>query len=102
MSSVPQTIGVTTGLIDQQEIREPQPAKVTAPPYNVGEYGDKRVPSGIGGTPVATIQPMAPRNTYTFTAPLGSLQQGPTPVDCPYCRTREMSRTEFVAGGTTQ
>lgn len=34
--------------------------------------------------------------------PLGSLQQGPAPVDCPVCGVREMTRTEFVSGGTTQ
>jgi len=45
--------------------------------------------------------PAAPRNNYQIATPLGSLQQGPSPVDCPVCGVREMTRTEFVSGGTT-
>jgi len=44
----------------------------------------------------------ASRNNYQTATPLASLQQGPAPVDCPACGVREMTRTEFVSGGTTQ
>jgi lipopolysaccharide-induced tumor necrosis factor-alpha factor len=46
-------------------------------------------------------QPM-PQSTYASATPLVSLQQGPSPVDCPMCRVRQMTRVEFVSGGTTQ
>ncbi|TVY20681.1 hypothetical protein LARI1_G001195 [Lachnellula arida] len=46
--------------------------------------------------------PVAPRNNYQNATPLGSLQQGPAVVDCPVCGVREMTRTEFVSGATTQ
>jgi hypothetical protein len=42
------------------------------------------------------------RNNYQIATPLASLQQDPAPVDCPICGVREMTRTEFVNGGTTQ
>lgn len=43
-----------------------------------------------------------PRNNYQIATPLGSLQQDPVPVDCPICGVREMTRIEFVSGGTMQ
>ncbi|CZS96321.1 hypothetical protein WAI453_009878 [Rhynchosporium graminicola] len=45
----------------------------------------------------------APANNtkYQMATPLASLQQGPAPVDCPVCGVRELTRTEFVSGGTT-
>ncbi|KAF4618361.1 hypothetical protein G7Y89_g14942 [Cudoniella acicularis] len=47
-------------------------------------------------------QPSVPAPSQYLTAtPLASLQQSPTPVDCPICRVRQMTRTEFVTGGTT-
>ena len=45
---------------------------------------------------------IAPKNNYQNATPLASLQQGPAPVDCPVCNVREMTRTEYVSGGTTQ
>jgi lipopolysaccharide-induced tumor necrosis factor-alpha factor len=47
-------------------------------------------------------QYIAPKNNYQNATPLASLQQGPAPVDCPVCNVREMTRTEYVSGGTTQ
>lgn len=44
----------------------------------------------------------AQRNQYGNATPLASLQQAPAPVDCPICGVREMTRTEFTSGGTTQ
>ncbi|KAE9368135.1 hypothetical protein N431DRAFT_429332 [Stipitochalara longipes BDJ] len=45
-------------------------------------------------------QPL-PQNNFASATPLVSLQQGPAPVDCPMCRVRQMTRVEFVSGGTT-
>lgn len=39
---------------------------------------------------------------YASATPLGSLQQGPTPVDCPSCGVRALTQTDYVSGGTTQ
>lgn len=46
----------------------------------------------------------APNNGkgYQMATPLANLQQGPAPVDCPVCGVRELTKTEFVSGGTTQ
>ncbi|GIC89450.1 LITAF-like zinc ribbon domain-containing protein [Aspergillus udagawae] len=39
---------------------------------------------------------------YNTATPLHALQRGPTPVDCPVCGHREMSRVEAHSGNTTQ
>jgi hypothetical protein len=41
-------------------------------------------------------------NNYLQATPIRSLQQGPEPVDCPVCGVRDVTRTEFTSGGTTQ
>jgi len=46
-------------------------------------------------------QSNASKNNYQIATPLASLQQSPAPVDCPVCGVREMTRAEFVSGGTT-
>ncbi|KAJ6119897.1 hypothetical protein N7523_004177 [Penicillium sp. IBT 18751x] len=38
---------------------------------------------------------------YATATPLHSLLSAPSPVDCPCCGKREMTRTEAVSGGTT-
>ncbi|KAJ5101367.1 hypothetical protein NUU61_003589 [Penicillium alfredii] len=38
---------------------------------------------------------------YANATPLQSIQKAPTPVDCPTCGQREMTRTEAVTGKTT-
>ncbi|KAF4263897.1 hypothetical protein CNMCM8689_001556 [Aspergillus fumigatus] len=38
---------------------------------------------------------------YNSATPLHALQRGPTPVDCPVCGQREMTRVEAHAGNTT-
>ncbi|KAE8168222.1 LITAF-like zinc ribbon domain-containing protein [Aspergillus tamarii] len=38
---------------------------------------------------------------YNSATPLHALQRGPTPVDCPICGVREMTRTEAESGNTT-
>lgn len=45
--------------------------------------------------------PSQQRNIYTHATPLGSLQEQPAPIDCPFCKVREMSRTEYHSGTTT-
>lgn len=47
-------------------------------------------------------QQQMPTSNFASATPLVSLQQGPAPVDCPMCRVRQMTRVEFVSGGTTQ
>ncbi|RHZ63595.1 LITAF-like zinc ribbon domain-containing protein [Aspergillus thermomutatus] len=39
---------------------------------------------------------------YNTATPLHALQRGPTPVDCPVCGSREMTRVEAQTGNTTQ
>ena len=38
---------------------------------------------------------------YQSATPLQSLGQGPTPVDCPACGTRAMTRVQYESGNTT-
>ncbi|KAF9884801.1 hypothetical protein FE257_001217 [Aspergillus nanangensis] len=38
---------------------------------------------------------------YNMASPLHALQRGPSPVDCPVCAHREMTRVEAEAGNTT-
>ena len=47
-------------------------------------------------------QPMQTQSTYQTAVPLGNLQEAAAPVDCPVCRQRALTRTEYVAGNTTQ
>jgi hypothetical protein len=39
---------------------------------------------------------------YNAATPLHALGRGPTPVDCPICGVREMTRSEAESGSTTQ
>jgi len=80
-----------------------------------GELAEKIQYPGAGqeyvSQPQPTLQPGAPQayppqqqqqgQMYQSATPLASLQQGPTPVDCPSCGQRALTRTEFVSGGTT-
>ena len=47
-------------------------------------------------------QPMQSQSQYHTAIPLGNLQEAAAPVDCPVCRQRALTRTEYVAGNTTQ
>ncbi|MCJ1435611.1 hypothetical protein MMC27_004985 [Xylographa pallens] len=38
---------------------------------------------------------------YQSATPLASIGQGPTPVDCPACGTRAMTRVQYESGNTT-
>ncbi|KAJ5946327.1 hypothetical protein N7454_003166 [Penicillium verhagenii] len=46
--------------------------------------------------------PFGQPTRYATAVPLESLQSAPCPVDCPVCGMREMTKTEFISGGTTQ
>ncbi|KAK0512096.1 hypothetical protein JMJ35_005224 [Cladonia borealis] len=46
-------------------------------------------------------QPIQTQSTYQTAIPLGNLQEAAAPVDCPVCRQRALTRTEYVAGNTT-
>ncbi|TVY34863.1 hypothetical protein LOCC1_G007261 [Lachnellula occidentalis] len=75
--------------------QDPNARGFAQPPPPEGHYAEEQQQQK-GVNP-----PAAPRNNYQMATPLGSLQQGPAPVDCPVCGVREMTRTEFVSGGTT-
>ena len=102
MSTIPQSNIATTDPVGSPKVQQPQAAKAAVPGHHGGEYDDKDLPPGIDSATISPTQLTVPRNAYPVTTPLSSLQQGPTPVDCPSCGTREMSRTAFVTGGTTQ
>jgi len=70
-------------------------------------YGNNPQQQYQQGTPQPSQQgvtqtPAKTPNNYQIATPLASLQQGPAAVDCPVCGVRELTRTEFVSGGTTQ
>jgi lipopolysaccharide-induced tumor necrosis factor-alpha factor len=50
------------------------------------------------------VQQAAVATTSTFAAatPLASLQEFPAPVDCPLCKFRQMTRTEYLSGNKTE
>ena len=45
--------------------------------------------------------PMQQMNQYKNATPLASIGQGPTPVDCPSCGVRAVTRVEYQSGNTT-
>ena len=78
---------------------------MSAPQYTVEQPGMQPAekgypPQGMPAQPV--FQQPIPQNNFASATPLFSLQQGPAPVDCPMCRVRQMTRVEYVSGGTTQ
>jgi lipopolysaccharide-induced tumor necrosis factor-alpha factor len=95
---------------------EAAPAQSPAPAYNekVGHANaDAQYPmatpqqehvnaSEAKGHYAAEQQQAQGKPRYQTVTPLGSLTQGAAPVDCPVCGVREMTKTEFVSGGTTQ
>jgi lipopolysaccharide-induced tumor necrosis factor-alpha factor len=62
------------------------------------EYDKAGAGAGVAPGPVMAQQP----NVYNTATPLHALQRGPTPVDCPVCGQREMTRVEPHSGNTTQ
>lgn len=52
-------------------------------------------PQSMGGQP-----PMLQPTMYQTATPLQSLGEGAAPVDCPACRQRALTRTDYVSGNT--
>ncbi|EAW12893.1 uncharacterized protein ACLA_013280 [Aspergillus clavatus NRRL 1] len=70
----------------------------TYSPHPASPLAQSTVPEAFTPQPGAAA---ANPSGYTMAVPLASLQRGPTPVDCPVCGQREMTRTEPEAGNTT-
>lgn len=87
--------------------RDPPPpqsqAEMSVPPYAVDQPGMQST-QGKGVAQPQEQQPVlaAPQNNFASATPLVSLQRSPAPVDCPMCRTRQMTTVDCVSGGTTQ
>ncbi|EPE35191.1 lipopolysaccharide-induced transcription factor regulating tumor necrosis factor alpha, putative [Glarea lozoyensis ATCC 20868] len=81
------------------QINQQHPIEMSAPPPSYAQ--EKTNPQHSNGAPPTHAQGGPPRNLYTHASPLNTLQSVPTPVDCPFCGVRELTRTEFVSGGTT-
>jgi hypothetical protein len=45
---------------------------------------------------------VATTSAFASATPLASLQEFPAPVDCPLCKVRQMTRTEYLSGDKTQ
>ncbi len=102
-----QHTGVTsTPAIETAPPTYPAPAAVTNEKHAYGTEQQAPQQDIQNGAPQQTFQvgagTGASKGNYQTATPLGSLQQGPAPVDCPVCGVREMTRTEFHSGGTTQ
>lgn len=50
---------------------------------------------------VAQPQQVQQQSQYHTSTPIQSLGEGPAPVDCPSCRVRTLTRTQYVSGNTT-
>jgi len=75
-----------------------------SPPPQYPSTMEKQHP-GFGGVQQQQSYQQPPntegrKNHYQNATPLGSLQQSPAPVDCPRCGVRELTRVEYVSGGT--
>jgi lipopolysaccharide-induced tumor necrosis factor-alpha factor len=44
---------------------------------------------------------VAATSAFAAATPLASLQEFPAPVDCPLCKVRQMTRTEYLSGNKT-
>jgi len=51
--------------------------------------------------PAMAQQPVGAQPMYHTAVPIMALTQGSAPVDCPVCRKRSLTRTEFEAGNAT-
>ncbi len=96
MSNPTEQTGVPAHELNSENI-QPNGPVYDQPSSDVNE---KSVPQQ--GFSQGVQQEMPPKNNYQMATPLASLQQTPAPVDCPACGVREMTRTEYVSGRTTQ
>ena len=107
--------GQTTGTTFQQSppmaTAEKQEYYSTTQPIDPNTQQDRSVPMQQQQMPMhqSTMpmqqpmqQPMQTQSTYQTAVPLGNLQEAAAPVDCPVCRQRALTRTEYVSGNTTQ
>ena len=90
-----------------QQIHQAPPA-VHSPGQEKQEYyvGQHPVQPGMvhqqSGGVMPVMSPAQQGSQYQTAVPLASLQKSPAPVDCPNCRQRVMTRTEFHSGNYTQ
>lgn len=81
---------------------------VQTPHYNSEQKGSyyPQQPGPQGAEFIQPIQggmamgPMGQQSQYHTATPLQNLTEGAAPVDCPTCRTRALTRTEYVSGNT--
>lgn len=53
------------------------------------------------GIPMQGVQQQQQQSQYHVATPLQNLTEAAAPVDCPACRARALTRTEYVSGNTT-
>ena len=103
--------GQTTGTTFQQSppmaTAEKQEYYSNTQPLDPNMQQDRSVPMQQQQMPMhqntmPMQQPMQQQSTYQTAVPLGNLQEAAAPVDCPVCRQRALTRTEYVSGNTTQ
>lgn len=105
--------GQTTGTTFQQSppmaTAEKQEYYAAAQPIDPNMQQDRTVPMQqqqqmpMHQNTMPMQQPMQQQqSTYQTAVPLGNLQEAAAPVDCPVCRQRALTRTEYVSGNTTQ
>ncbi|KAL3422057.1 Cell death-inducing p53-target protein 1-like protein [Phlyctema vagabunda] len=76
---------------DQQQQQQQQPQYVHEHEAQSQSQKQQALPNNSNGT----------ATQFQTASPLHALQKAPSPVDCPVCGTRNMTRTEYASGGTT-
>lgn len=75
-------------------------------PEQKGSFYPQPQPGQQGAEFMVPIQggmamgPMGQQSQYHTATPLQNLSEGAAPVDCPSCRSRALTRTEYVSGNT--
>lgn len=84
-----------TSFTDTQELADEKFVLHEPEPAQQKKYGRETV------VPLEQQMPVR-RQTFANTFPLNMVNQGPAPVECPYCGKVAMTKVEFVAGSETQ
>ncbi|KAL9043315.1 MAG: hypothetical protein Q9214_003493, partial [Letrouitia sp. 1 TL-2023] len=88
--------------IQQYPQQQPQPyqSPMASPPVDPQkqEYYPQQQQQPVQHQPTMPVQQAS---GYQTAVPLQNLQEAAAPVDCPSCRTRALTRTEFHSGNTT-
>ncbi|KAF7183792.1 hypothetical protein CNMCM7691_004214 [Aspergillus felis] len=90
------------------EVHQPAPIAhqntYMQPPTSLPQYPPQQQPLSQppGQEYYHTGPGMGHPSGYNTATPLHSLKRGPTPVDCPVCGQRGMTRAEAQTGKTTQ